>query len=135
VVHLAAQDLLPPRALLGGSDRIGDRRELFAAKPAEVDEARGAQPEWAEDTLMADPVEWRLRDQLDELPEQQEAEVAVHGICARRVFQALSMDLLVHELARAAAGRHVRPSLQATRDLLVERTPRGQAGAMRQQVA
>src|SRR5262249_57572197 len=103
VMHLAAQHLLPPWALLRGSDGFLDRRELGAPELRQIDEPRGAQAERTEDALVADPVERGLRHQLHQLAEQQEAEVAVDAAGARRTLELLAMDLLVRELARAPA--------------------------------
>src|SRR4029453_533770 len=135
VVHLAAQDLLAPGALLGGSDRVGVGRELVAAQPSQVDEAGGTQAERTEEPLVADAVERRLRHQLDQLAQEQEPEVAVHALRAGRVLQALAGDLLVHELAGAAAGDVIRPALRGARDVAVVRPPRRQPGAVREQGA
>src|SRR5262249_19339584 len=135
VVHLAAQHLPAPRAALGRSDRGRHRGETLQAHALEVDEAGRAQPERPEDAIVAEAIERRTGDQLYQLAQKQEAEVAVEAAGGWRVLEPRAVDLLVDELARAAAREHGRaPIARRLGDLGVERPPRRQPRAVGEQV-
>src|SRR5262249_52420236 len=128
--------LAAPRTALGGRDGRRHGREPPLSQPLEIDETRRSQPEASEDALVAEAIERRAGDQLHQLAEQQEAEVAVETPRCGWVLQACAVDLLVDGLARAAAGEEVRPPVPCrVCDLAVKRSPRREPRAMGEQMA
>src|SRR5215475_4732400 len=136
VVHLAAQHLSAPWAALGRCDRGCHRSETLQAHPLEVDEAGRAQPERPEDAIVAKAIERRASDQLHQLAQQQEAEVAVEAARGWRVLEPRAVDLLVDERTRAAAREHggAPVARRLGGDLGVERPPRREPRAVGEQV-
>ena len=85
---------------------------------------------------MAEAVERHAREQLDQLAEQHEAEVAVDAARADLVLGPLAVDLLVDPLLGATAGEEVEPPLVLDAvDLAGEGPPAREAGAVREEVA
>src|ERR1041385_5944938 len=136
VVHLAADDALAPRAVLGRRDHLVDRLEPPRAQLREIDERRRAQPDRLEDLVVAVAVERPAGDLLDGLAEENVAEVAVKRLGARHAQHLFAVNLLEDEVLGGAAGDEIDLSrLLIANDLLEIRLPRGQTGGMRKELA
>src|SRR5208282_5097066 len=95
-----------------------------------------AQAKRAKNFLAAESVERDAGDVFDRLTQHDESEIRVDGLAGGRGLGLLAMDLLVNELLGAVARHEIDPSAFFNfRDPLVERPPRRQARAMRQQMA
>src|SRR5207249_9583462 len=83
----------------------------------------------------AEAVERPARDELGQLAEQHEAEIAVEALRARLVLGRLAVDLLVDEFLGALAGEEVEaPLAVAARDLPEVRPPGCETGAVCEEV-
>src|SRR5208282_6467168 len=96
----------------------------------------GAQAQRAKDFLAAESVERDAGDLFDRLTQHDESEIRVDCPGRGRGLGLLAMNLLVSELLGAVARHEIDPAaFFDIRDALVERPPRRQARAMRQQMA
>ena len=133
IVYLGHQQPTAPGAALRGRDRTAREQAVSHRRVAQVDETGRPQPQWREDSALCLNVEAKPRRPLERPRKQDEPEIAVDRLGARRIHERLLGHGTQDHLPRRR-GWQDRVRLRR-RHQRVERSVRGQTGCVTQQVA